>query len=132
MFEIKASFVLIYAVLLHCCINNLEKARRRALISGSRFRALGRSENVGGGRAVMRWALSFFEYVKLICKNGVGAIAPLPPIPTALRFMHWKPRGDWGKENSSDKMGLSIAENTTHNTTFYTLKECKTIAAKSC
>jgi hypothetical protein len=59
LFEIKASktilnsemlsFVLIYAVLLHCCINNLEKTQRRASISGSRFRAVGRSENPGGG-----------------------------------------------------------------------------------
>ena len=52
-FEIKASFVLIYAVLLHCCINNLEKARRRALISGSRFRAVGSSEDPWGGRVVI-------------------------------------------------------------------------------
>ena len=62
MFEIKASFVLIYAVLLHCCINNLEKARRRALISGSRFRAVGRSENPGGRAS----------------NNVVGIICPHP------------------------------------------------------
>ena len=104
MFEIKASFVLIYAVLLHCCINNLEKTRRRALISGSRFRAVGRSENPWGRASsnmvgiicppllfgIWLTDLHRFGGFRIVAVDlpewGGGAIAPLPPFSDSTAF----------------------------------------------